>query len=82
MCGQFWRRQSDGQQDVAGVLILLDKELKWRIRGKSEQLAVFKNEKERIDALKEWFGIEMLEEERLGIRGMVTDLGDGLGFYM
>lgn len=73
---------SDGQEDVVGVLILSDRTLKRRIRGKSEQVAVFTNEKERLDALKEWFGIELLEEERLGIRGMVTDLGDGTGFRM
>jgi len=42
----------------------------------------FKNEKERVEALNEWFGIEMLEEEKMGIRGMVTDLGDGIDFQM
>jgi arylamine N-acetyltransferase len=73
---------SDGREDVVGALILSNNTLKRRIRGKSEQMAVFKNEHQRIDALKEWFGIEMLEEERGGIRGMVTDLGDGIDFQM
>jgi arylamine N-acetyltransferase len=69
-------------EDVIGVLILSNNILKRRIRGKSEQLATLKNEKERVSVLKEWFGIEMLEEERIGIRGMVTDLGDGIDFQM
>jgi arylamine N-acetyltransferase len=62
-------------EDVVGCVMLVNNSLKRRVMGKTEQLGTFKNENERIEALKEWFGIEMNEEDRLGIKGMVTDLG-------
>jgi len=43
--------------EVVGVVILMNSSLKRRIRGVSEQLATFKNEDERVEALKKWFGI-------------------------
>ncbi|KAF2429999.1 putative N-acetyltransferase family protein [Tothia fuscella] len=64
------------QEDVEGVLILVDKSLKRRIMGKTEVLATFENESQRVNALKGWFGIEMTEDEKVGIRGMVTYLGE------
>ena len=63
-------------EDVVGNLILVNNSLKKRVMGKSETIATFKNEQERIQALKDHFGIEMNEDERTGIMGMVTYLGD------
>jgi arylamine N-acetyltransferase len=62
-------------EDVIGCLMLINDSLKKRINGKTENLATFKNENERVAALKEWFGIEMSDEDQNGIRGLVTDLG-------
>jgi arylamine N-acetyltransferase len=64
-----------GEEAVVGVLVLTGNTLKRRISGKTEHLATFENESQRVRALKEWFGIEMTTDERLGIKGMVTDLG-------
>jgi hypothetical protein len=77
VCVRTVLEADDGREEVVGVLILVNNSLKRRIRGVSEQLATFKDEVERVEALKKWFGIEMTEEERLGIVGMVTDLGYG-----
>jgi arylamine N-acetyltransferase len=66
----------DEDEEVVGTLILVNDSLKRRIMGRSELLATFNCEAERISALKQWFGIEMTEDERLGVKGMVTDLGE------
>jgi arylamine N-acetyltransferase len=65
-------------EDVIGSIILVNNSLKRRERGVTQYLSTLKNEKEREEALRDWFGIELTEEDRLGIKGMVTDLGDGV----
>jgi hypothetical protein len=66
----------EANEEVVGTIILVNNTLKRRIKGKTQHLAMFSCEADRLEALKEWFGIEMTEDERLGIKGMVTDLGD------
>jgi hypothetical protein len=66
----------DGEtEDVTGCLILINGSLVRRISGKTEHLASFINQGERVAALKKWFGIEMSDEDQNRIRGLVTDLG-------
>lgn len=65
----------DESENVVGTLILVNNSLKRRIMGKSEDLGTFSCEQERVDALKKWFDIDLNEEDRKGIRLMVTDLG-------
>lgn len=61
-------------EDVVGTVMLGGNEVKLRIQGKTEHLGKLKTEAERLEALKKWFGIELSEEERGGIKGMTTKL--------
>ena len=60
--------------EVVGTLILVGGDLKKRIKGITEDLMAFKIEEDRVQALEEWFGIKLGDDERAGIRGMVTEL--------
>ncbi len=65
----------DGNEDdVAGVIMLTDGHVKRRIRGENHHLEDCKTEPERVKALETHFGIVLSEEEKKGIRGMVTEL--------
>lgn len=61
-------------EDVVGTLIMTDGNVKRRIRGKNELLRECKSEVDRWEALEEYFGIVLGEQERMGIKGMVTEL--------
>lgn len=61
-------------EEIVGTLILEGSGLKRRIKGKMEQLGTFQTENERVEALKKWFDIELSEEERGGIKGLVSQL--------
>ena len=63
-------------EDVVGTLILSGSDVKRRIGGKTEHLRSCKTEEERVRALEEVFGLRLTDEERRGIRGMVTELKD------
>jgi len=65
----------DEREDVVGSLILVNNSLKRRTKAKTEDLGTFSSENDRVKALKEWFGIELNEEDRAAIKLMVTDLG-------
>ncbi|KAK9386037.1 arylamine N-acetyltransferase 1 [Lipomyces mesembrius] len=60
--------------EVVGHVILLQKDVKRRIRGRTEVLDTLSSEDERVQALSQWFGIRLSEEERSGVRGMTTEL--------
>ena len=60
--------------ELVGEVILMGGELKRRVKGVTEHLRSCEREDERMAVLKEWFGVELTEEERAGIRGMVTEL--------
>ena len=60
--------------EIVGTLMLVGVDLKRRIKGKTEELKVCKTEEDRVQVLKEWFGIKLGDDERAGIRGMVTEL--------
>lgn len=60
--------------EVVGTVILTDRELKRRTRGETEHLKTCTTEGERLMALREWFGIELNDHEKAGIKGMVTEL--------
>ena len=63
--------------EVVGTLILEGGEVKKRVRGKTEHLRTCKTEEERVRALEDVFGLRLTDEERRGIRGMVTELRSG-----
>lgn len=58
-----------------GAMTLVGGEVKRRLHGTSEVVEVCNNETERVRALKQWFDIDLREEEIRGIRGMASDLG-------
>ncbi len=62
---------------IIGTVILNGDVVKRRIRGETEELKHCVTERQRVEALERWFGIALTAEERRGIKGMVTDLGDG-----
>ena len=67
--------EKEGEAEVVGSVTIFGANLTRRLSGgQSEVLRELKSEEERVEALKEWFGIELADEEREGIRGMVTGL--------
>lgn len=60
--------------EIVGTLMLVGGDLKRRIKGGTEDLKACKTEEDRVQALEEWFGIKVRDDERAGIRGMVTEL--------
>lgn len=62
------------EDELIGSLILFNGELKRKVGGKTEVLENLKTEDDRLRALKRWFGIELTEVERRGIKGLVSEL--------
>lgn len=60
--------------EVVGDITLVNNEVKKRIWGESEVLAVLTSEEERVAALAEHLGVRLSEAEKAGIHGMITDL--------
>ena len=60
--------------EIVGTLMLVGGDLKRRIKGETEDLKACKTEEDRVQALEEWFGLKLGDDERAGIRGMVTEL--------
>ena len=60
--------------DVEGVLILSNNAVKKRIGGVTSVVETLKSEEQRVNALKNWFGIVLSEEEQKGIIGLATEL--------
>ena len=65
---------SDDGEEVLGDWTLFGDKLKKKIRGQVETVAEFANERERFEALDRYLGVRLSEEERNGIRGMVSAL--------
>lgn len=66
------RQDCTGDDDIVGVMTLTTTECKCLIRGVSTTLRTFKDEDDRLDALKMYFGIEFSDEERMGLSGTVV----------
>ena len=60
--------------EVVGRLVLGGGDIKRRVRGRTEHLRTCKTEEERVQALEDVFGLKLTDEERRGIRGMITEL--------
>jgi arylamine N-acetyltransferase len=73
-------KEEEGVEDskIVGKLMMVNGAVKRNLGGKTEIVQVCKNEDERIEALKQWFGITMTDEERQGIKGLVTELREGV----
>lgn len=61
--------------EIVGDITLFGNEVKRRIGGKSEVLALCGSDKDRIVALEEYLHVKLDAAERNGIHGMVTKIG-------
>jgi arylamine N-acetyltransferase len=73
---KFLRSEAEKAPLIVGKLMLVNGTLKRNITGRTEMIKKCKNEAERIEVLKEWFGITLTEEEERGIGGLITELRD------
>ena len=64
----------EDEDDIIGTLILTDRTLKKRIQDRTEVLAEFVSEDERIMGLKKYFGVVLTEKEQASIKGTVAEL--------
>ncbi|KAL9039495.1 MAG: hypothetical protein Q9214_004856, partial [Letrouitia sp. 1 TL-2023] len=66
-----------GMEGVVGTVTMGGLEVKRKVsRGETEIVASFRSESDRVNALAKWFGIVLSREEKEGIRGTETHLGD------
>lgn len=73
----FLRRSREGgsdRQEVYGKRMLAGNVVKENLGGKTQILEECRSEGQRVEALKRWFGIELTDEEREGIRGWQTEI--------
>jgi hypothetical protein len=63
-----------GEEGIVGKVMLVNGEVKRNDGGKTRLVMVCKSEEERIRALREHFGIELVEEEINGVRGRNVEL--------
>ena len=61
-------------EEILGMMILLGKDLKRRLKGKMDHMETCEKEMDRVTVLKQWFGVELREDEKAGIRGLITEL--------
>jgi hypothetical protein len=64
----------DREEGIMGKAILVNGEMKRNNRGKTRLVITYKNEEERVKALKEHFDIILTEEEINGIKGRNVEL--------
>jgi arylamine N-acetyltransferase len=62
--------------EIVGDITLVGGDVKKRVRGKSEVLALCKSEEDRLKALEEFLDVKLSSAEREGIRGLPTELLD------
>lgn len=74
---KFLRRakgDGSGKEEIFGKRMLVDGVVKENVGGRTEVVKVCADERERVEALREWFGIVLTEEEVKGIRRWRTEL--------
>jgi len=62
------------KEEVVGAIIMEGQRVKKRIQTDVEELRVCKNESDRIDALRKWFGIVLDEKAQKGIVRTCTQI--------
>lgn len=73
---KFLRRKEEGKEDeeVYGKRMLVNQFVKENLGGRTQLVKECKNDKERVDALREWFGLELTKEEEEAILGFQTEI--------
>lgn len=67
-------KEATGELEVAGKVMLADGVLKENMGGKTRVLKECRTEKERVEVLREYFGVHLTDEQREGIKGFETEL--------
>ena len=62
--------------EIDGNITLFEDTLKWRRNGELKLELKLEDERQRVDALSRYFGIELDEEDRDAIRGTVAEISD------
>lgn len=62
------------QQEIFGKRMLVNEIVKENMGGKTRVIKVCQSEEERVAALRDWFGVILTDEERLAIKGHMTEL--------
>ena len=65
----------DENEEIVGSVTMWEKEVKRRVRGETEVLAILESEDNRVRALKKYLGVKLGEIEIGGIKGMVSEIG-------
>lgn len=74
---KFLRRlkaESSQEYEIYGKRTLASGTVKENLGGKSKIIKECANEEERVEALRQWFGIELTKQEKDAIRGFKTEL--------
>jgi arylamine N-acetyltransferase len=67
----------ESERDAIGTLTLFGDTLKRRVDGgESEELVICKSEVERVEVLQKWFDVVLSAEERVGIKGLVSEIAE------
>jgi arylamine N-acetyltransferase len=66
--------EKEGGSRIIGKLMLINETVKKNLGGKTEVLKVCETEEDRVEVLRDVFGISLSEEERGGIKGFGTEL--------
>ena len=60
--------------ELEGTITLFENEVKQKIRGVVVKSEKFTSEAERVEGLEKWFDIRLTQEERVGIKGLPSEL--------
>lgn len=73
---KFLRRASEetGEQEVYGKRTMVQATVKENLGGKTQLVKECKNEQERLETLREWFGIGVTREEEEAMRGFQSEI--------
>lgn len=77
---KFLRRDGEGEggnggeTGIYGKVMLVNGDVKRNLGGKTSLVKTCVTEEERVEALKEYFGITLTDDERESIRGTKTEL--------
>ncbi|KAK0635933.1 arylamine N-acetyltransferase 2 [Bombardia bombarda] len=73
---RFLRGEGDGDKGrITGKVMLSGADVKRNVTGRTELVKTCVSEEERVEVLRELFGIEFTEKEREGIKGWASELG-------
>lgn len=71
---RFLRGGEEGEQKIKAKVMMVQREVKQNLGGRTELVKVCRTEEERTEVLKEVFGINLTEEEKGAIRGWASEL--------